>query len=140
MRLRSIRRGSRALTVLECLICRLCSGDRKRDAEVGRSVHLGVILLHKLPLRLILIGKLSKVDRAGPVPSRRRGRTEAETSKLPRSYVVVLRAIVVMIYRGFVEVRLVRSIGCARRICIQFAIVAAVQLLCVLLRSSTRLI
>ena len=106
--MRSIGWRRRALLLREwLLVCGISSGDWERDAKVVCRIDLGLEFLDQFALRLIVICKVGKVERIGPVPACRRRRTETEARrKLRGSYLVVLRTKIMIWRRGIIAVRL----------------------------------
>jgi hypothetical protein len=107
-----------------------------RNTEVANRIYLTLIFLHKLALRFVLIGKIGKVNR---FPGRRYRWVKAQAGEVPWHQLMMLRITGrVMETQGKVIImRLAGGLGQSR---VVLGMVAAVELLWVLLRCSTCLV
>jgi hypothetical protein len=128
----SIRRWSSALW--KRLVRRFSCGNRMRYVEVVSRICLALVFLNKFALRFVMICEVGKVNR---VPACGRRRAKAQASELPWHHLVLLRIVFLIPCRKIMTLRLACGLGHVR---IVPGMVAAVELLCMLLRCSTCLV
>jgi uncharacterized membrane protein len=122
------------MALWKCLVRRFAGGDRERNVEVVGRISLALVFLNKFALWLVLIGEIGKVNR---VPARGRRRAKAQACEVTRHHLVLCRIEVVIPHREVMTMRLAGGLG---RVWVVLGMIAAVEVLWMLLRCSTCLV
>ena len=105
-----------------------------RDVEVVYGICLAWVFLDKFSLRLVLVGEVGEVER---VPAGRHRGAKTQACEVTCHHLVLCRSVVVIPRGEVMAMRLARGLS---RVCIVLGMIGTVEVLRVLLRSSTCLV